>query len=114
MWFQGAFPYSNNTVSGDLTVLPAGAAASVTFAALPGATNLTTNTAMAVADQADPNLANSTSSTQSHGLDPIFDSDGDGMANWWKERNALNRFSSLGNDGANGDLDIGGILDIDE
>jgi uncharacterized repeat protein (TIGR01451 family) len=111
---QGAFAYSNNTVIGDLGVLPAGAAASVTFAALPGVTNLTTNTAMVAANQADPNLANNSSSTLNRGLDPIFDSDGDGMANWWEERNGLNPFSSLGDDGANGDLDLDGVLNIDE
>jgi len=111
---QGTFSFASNTVFGDLGVLPPGNVATVSFAALPAITNLMTNTAIASAATFDPNLANNTSSTLNQGLEPIFDSDGDGMPNWWESRYGLNSFSSSGSDGADGDLDLDGVSNFNE
>lgn len=111
---QGTFSFASNTVSGDFGVLPAGGVATIDFAALPAFTNFTTNIAVASATQFDPNLANNTDSIVTFGLGSAADSDGDGMPNWWEERNGLNPFSPDGIDGADGDLDLDGIINFDE
>jgi uncharacterized repeat protein (TIGR01451 family) len=111
---QGTVTLSNRTLIGDLGVLPAGGSATINLAAFHGITNATTNFAMVLASQTDPNLANNIDSQVTVGLGPIFDSDGDGMENWWEDLHGLNPFSSAGSDGANGDPDGDGVPNVDE
>jgi len=111
---QGSAILSNRTVVGNLGTLPAGGSATILISAYHTSTNQATNVASVVSATADPMPGNNMDSQITIGLGPIFDSDGDGMANWWEELNGLNPFSSIGNEGADGDPDFDGISNFNE
>jgi uncharacterized repeat protein (TIGR01451 family) len=111
---QGNASLSNRTIVGSLGTIPPGGNATVSISAFHTSTNETTNVATVAGGTFDPNPGNNIDSQVTRGLGPVFDSDGDGMANWWEERNGLNPFDNLGANGADGDFDFDGARNFDE
>lgn len=111
---QGTVSFSNRTVTGHLGTLAAGGVATLSLSAFHALTNSATNVATVASVTPDPDPGNNSDAQATTGLGPVFDSDGDGMANWWEERNDLNPFSDMGDHGADGDLDKDGVRNADE
>lgn len=110
---QGSFTLGGQTLECDFGVLAAGASASIGLRVLHTLEGTFTNTATVSADQADPDLANNTSSDTTTGT-AANDDDNDGMPNWWEEQHGMSAFSSSRLNGPDGDRDRDGVRNFDE